>query len=47
MALRLTGKGLGKAFNRRTVFQNVDIAVAEGETLLIAGRNGSGKSTLV
>lgn len=47
MALRLTGHGLGKAFNRRMVFQNVDTSVSEGETLLIAGRNGSGKSTLV
>ena len=47
MALQLTGRGLGKAFNRRTVFENVDISISEGETLLIAGRNGSGKSTLV
>jgi heme exporter protein A len=47
MALQLATHGLRKAFNRRMVFENVDTAVCEGETLLIAGRNGSGKSTLV
>jgi heme exporter protein A len=47
MALRLETHSLGKAFNRRTVFENIGISVTEGESLLIAGRNGSGKSTLV
>jgi len=47
MALRLVLHSLRKAFNRRTVFENVATSVSEGETLLIAGRNGSGKSTLV
>jgi heme exporter protein A len=47
MALLLTGRGLSKAFNRRTIFRDIDLRVADGETLLIAGRNGSGKSTLV
>jgi heme exporter protein A len=47
MALRLTGQSLSKAFNRRTIFRDITFTVADGETLLIAGRNGSGKSTLV
>lgn len=47
MPLQITARGVSKAFNRRAVFQNIDIDIAGGETLLIAGRNGSGKSTLV
>jgi heme exporter protein A len=47
MALRLEGHTLRKSFNRRIVFQGIELSVGEGETLLIAGRNGSGKSTLV
>lgn len=47
MALQLTIRGLRKSFSRRVVFEDIDISVSEGETLLIAGRNGSGKSTLV
>lgn len=47
MALRLTGQGLSKAFNRRPVFRDINLEATDGETLLIAGRNGSGKSTLV
>lgn len=46
-ALRLTGRGLRKEFDRRTVFRDVDFTAGAGETLLITGRNGSGKSTLV
>ncbi len=47
MALELSTHGLGKSFNRRIVFRNVETHVGEGETLLITGRNGAGKSTLV
>jgi heme exporter protein A len=47
MALQLTTRALQKSFSRRMIFQNIDLTVQEGETLLIAGRNGSGKSTLV
>ena len=45
--IRLTGEGVSKVFDRRTVFSEVSFSVAFGETLLITGRNGSGKSTLV
>jgi heme exporter protein A len=47
MPLRLEIHNLGKAFNRRVVFQNIETSVSDGEALLISGRNGSGKSTLV
>jgi len=47
MALQLSTHKLGKSFNRRIVFRDVDAHVGEGETLMIAGRNGAGKSTLV
>ena len=43
----LTGENLKKVFNRRIIFDSIDIAVGGGATLLVTGRNGSGKSTLV
>lgn len=45
--LRLDARSIRKAFNRRTIFQNVSFALKQHETLLVTGRNGSGKSTLV
>jgi heme exporter protein A len=46
-ALRLTGAGVTKEFNRRTIFRDVSFSLSQGESLAITGRNGSGKSTLV
>ena len=46
-ALRLTGSGVTKEFNRRTIFRDVSFSLSQGESLAITGRNGSGKSTLV
>jgi heme exporter protein A len=43
----LTGVNLKKVFNRRTIFQGINVHVRGGETLLVTGKNGSGKSTLV
>jgi heme exporter protein A len=45
--VQITGEGLRKEYNRRTVFRDVSFSASAGETLLITGRNGSGKSTLV
>jgi len=47
MEVLVTGSGLKKTFNRRTIFQNVSFSTGAGETLLVTGRNGSGKSTLL
>jgi heme exporter protein A len=46
-ALSLTGTGITKEFNRRTIFRDVSISLSHGDSLAITGRNGSGKSTLV
>ncbi|HMK37827.1 MAG TPA: ABC transporter ATP-binding protein [Bacteroidota bacterium] len=45
--LKVTGEGLRKEFDRRTVFRDVSFSASPGQTLLVTGRNGSGKSTLV
>ncbi len=45
MAIR--GRGLGRRFGRRWALAHVDLEVARGEAVLIAGSNGSGKSTLL
>lgn len=34
-------------FNRRVVFDGVQFAISESQTLLISGKNGAGKSTLI
>lgn len=47
MEILVTGSGLKKTFNRRTIFQDVSFSVGAGKTLLVTGRNGSGKSTLM
>ena len=43
--LKLTG--LKKAFGRRTVIENVDLAVAPGELVEITGPSGAGKTTML
>jgi heme exporter protein A len=45
VCLRLSG--VKKVFNRRTIFENIDVTLVGPESLAITGRNGSGKSTLV
>lgn len=39
--------GIGKKFNRRWIFRNVDLELQRGDRLAISGNNGSGKSTLL
>ena len=43
--LKLTG--LKKAFGKRTVIENVDLAVAPGELVEITGPSGAGKTTIL
>lgn len=47
MSVHLQAAGIGKVFNRRTIFDGIAFSVHTGQTMLISGRNGSGKSTLI
>ncbi len=40
-------ESLGRRFGRRWVLAHVDLEVARGDSLLLAGSNGSGKTTLL
>ena len=40
-------KGLGKSFEERTLFSDVDLLVEGGERIALLGDNGTGKSTLI
>jgi heme ABC exporter ATP-binding subunit CcmA len=40
-------QGIGRRFGRRWVLAHVDLEVAAGESILLAGPNGSGKTTLL
>lgn len=46
-ALALETRDLGRRFGRRWVLAHVDIEMASGGSLLLAGANGSGKTTLL
>jgi heme exporter protein A len=39
--------GLGRRYGRRWALVNVDLRIARGSVVMLAGRNGSGKSTLL
>jgi lipopolysaccharide export system ATP-binding protein len=41
----LSARGLGKAFRKRKVVSDVDVAVAQGEIVGLLGPNGAGKTT--
>ena len=40
-------KGLGKSFDGRTLFEDVELDVAGGERIALLGDNGTGKSTFL
>ena len=43
----LSVKGLGKSFDGRTLFEDVELDVAGGERIALLGDNGTGKSTFL
>lgn len=43
----LRARGLGRRFGRDWALAHVDLDVAPGETMVLAGSNGSGKTTLL
>jgi ABC-2 type transport system ATP-binding protein len=45
--LVLQAHGLRKAFREAVVFENLDLAVGDGEIVAVVGPNGAGKSTLL
>jgi heme exporter protein A len=43
----IAARGLAKRYGERRVFAGVDVALDDGEALLVTGPNGSGKTTLL
>lgn len=44
--MEIVGRGLVKKFGRKTVVDNVDVRVCQGEVVGLLGPNGAGKTTL-
>ena len=44
---KLEVRGLAKSYGPRTIFENVDLDIENGETVVIIGPSGSGKTTLL
>lgn len=40
-------KGITKRFDDQTVFENIDLSLAQGEIIVVIGPSGTGKSTLL
>jgi len=47
MAIVLSVSGLHKSFGAQTLFQNLSLSIADGDTTGLIGPNGSGKTTLL
>ncbi len=47
MAYILEIEELSKSFAKKSILENINIQVAEGDCLCLIGKNGSGKSTLI
>ena len=47
MATILTARDLSKSFPANTLFEDVQLTIADGERLGLIGPNGAGKSTLL
>ncbi|HJT89550.1 MAG TPA: ATP-binding cassette domain-containing protein, partial [Bryobacteraceae bacterium] len=47
MAVLLTASLLGKSFGARTLFENLSLALSDGDRTGLIGPNGSGKTTLL
>jgi iron complex transport system ATP-binding protein len=47
MTAALEARGLTLAYDRTTIFDGLDLRIAEGEVTTLIGANGSGKSTLL
>jgi len=45
--ISLDANGLGKDFNRRSIFRDISFSLKIGDSLAITGKNGAGKSTLI
>jgi ABC transport system ATP-binding/permease protein len=43
----IQAEGLGLRFGERTLFENLDFAIAKGDKIALLGRNGVGKSSLL
>ena len=44
---KLEVRGLAKSYGSRAIFENIDLDVENGETVVIIGPSGSGKTTLL